>query len=125
MTLIESEPTSAAVPTCSAKAVCPRRARTPAVGNTPGCEYGHGQDSGVRARVTKWFVNVHQKRVWTVSTPGALDSVVLVSDWFGLGMFSKNGRIFRGSGWFESHLGHVFPLFRGFLASECAHFVHF
>jgi hypothetical protein len=60
-----------------------------------------------------------KKWVWTVSTPGASDSVVPASDWAGLGMFSKEWRIFRGSGWFESHLGHVFSLFRGFLASEC------
>jgi hypothetical protein len=41
------------------------------------------------------------------------DSVVPASDWAGLGMFSGEWRIFRGSGWFESHLGHVFSLFRG------------
>ena len=40
-----------------------------------------------------------------------------------LGMFSREWRIPRWSGWFESHLGHVFSLFRGFLASECAQIV--
>jgi hypothetical protein len=29
----------------------------------------------------------------------------------------------QGRGWFESHLGHVFSLFRGFLASECGQIV--
>jgi len=33
-------------------------------------------------------------------------------------------RFFWGSGWFESHRGHAFSLFRGLLASECGHFVH-
>ncbi|GAB14820.1 hypothetical protein ARGLB_077_00370 [Arthrobacter globiformis NBRC 12137] len=47
-----------------------------------------------------------QKRVWTVSTPWASDSVVPASDWAGLGRFLKEGLIFRGRGWFESHLGH-------------------
>jgi hypothetical protein len=61
--------------------------------------------------------------VWTVSTPWASDSVVLASDWAGVGMFSKEWRTFRGRGWFESHLGHVFSLFRGFLASECGQIV--
>jgi hypothetical protein len=30
------------------------------------------------------------------------------------GDVSGEWRIIRGSGWFESHLGHVFSLFRGF-----------
>jgi hypothetical protein len=57
---------------------------------------------------------VDTKEVWTVSTPWASDSVVPASDWAGLGMFSGEWRIFKGSGWFESHLGQVFSLFRGF-----------
>ncbi|MDQ1058280.1 hypothetical protein QFZ23_002181 [Arthrobacter globiformis] len=56
-------------------------------------------------------------------TPWASDSVVPASDRAGLGMFSGERRIFRGSGWFESHLGHVFSLFRGFLASKRGQFV--
>jgi hypothetical protein len=56
---------------------------------------------------------VDKKEVWTVSTPWASDSVVLVSDWGGLGMFSGEWRICWARGWFESHLGHVFSLFRG------------
>jgi hypothetical protein len=70
-----------------------------------------------------WGSKCSQKRVWTVSTPWASDSVVLASDWAGMGMFSKEWRTFRGRGWFESHLGHVFSLFRGFLASECGQIV--
>jgi hypothetical protein len=67
-----------------------------------------------------WGSAYSQKRVWTVSTPWASDSVVPASDWAGLRMFSKEWRIFWGSGWFESHLGHVFPQVRGFLASDRA-----
>lgn len=48
-----------------------------------------------------------------MSTPWASDSVVSASDRAGLGMFSKEWRIFRGRGWFESQLGHVFSLFKG------------
>jgi hypothetical protein len=44
-----------------------------------------------------------------VSTPWASDSVVPASDWAGLGMFSKDWRIWRGSSWFESHLVQCFP----------------
>jgi hypothetical protein len=78
-----------------------------------------------RTVTRRWLVvaKCSEKRVWTVSTPGASDSVVPASDWAGLGMFLGEWRIFRGSGWFESHLGHVFPLFRGLLASECGQFV--
>jgi hypothetical protein len=70
---------------------------------------------------------VDTRRVFTMCTPRA-------SDWVGLGRTSAGlGRIgdVRGSGGFagagtrfESHLGHVFSLFRGLWASECAQAVH-
>jgi hypothetical protein len=56
-------------------------------------------------------------------TPWALDSVVLASDWFGLGCFRGNGGFSGVGARFESHLGHKFSQIRGFLASECGHFV--
>jgi hypothetical protein len=56
-------------------------------------------------------------------TPWASDWVVLAADWGGLVRCSGEWRFFRGRGWFESHLGHVLSLFRGFLASECGQFV--
>jgi hypothetical protein len=56
-----------------------------------------------------------QNRVCTMCTPWASDSVVPATDWAGLGMFLGEWRIFRGSGWFESHLGHVFPCHGPFL----------
>lgn len=63
-----------------------------------------------------------------VLTKEGVDSVHTLGVGFGctglrLGMFSKDWRIPRWSGWFESHLGHVFSLFRGFLASDCAQFL--
>ncbi|BCW66785.1 hypothetical protein NicSoilB4_15480 [Arthrobacter sp. NicSoilB4] len=57
--------------------------------------------------------------VWTVSTVWVADWVVRVPDWAGLRRFSGEWRKFRGGTRFESHLGHVFSLFRGLPASEC------
>jgi hypothetical protein len=37
-----------------------------------------------------------KKRVWTLSTPWASDSVVRASDWAGLGMFSGEWRFSKG-----------------------------
>jgi hypothetical protein len=60
-----------------------------------------------------------KKRVWTVSTPWASDSIVPASDRAGLGRYSGERRIFRGSARFESHLGHANPLCRGVFALTC------
>ena len=57
-------------------------------------------------------------------TPWASDRVVLVPDWAGLRMFSGEWRISRAGTRFESHLGHVFSLFRGFLVFFRVHIVH-
>jgi hypothetical protein len=88
---------------------------------------GDAADTIFRVRVATaflgWCIKSTQKRVRTVSTPWASDWVVPVSDWAGSGRFSGEWRTFGGRGWFESHLGHVFSLFSGFLASECGHFV--
>ena len=51
-------------------------------------------------------------------TPWASDRVVLVPDWAGLGriaeVFGVRVGYSRAGTRFESHLGHVFSLFRGF-----------
>ena len=57
-------------------------------------------------------------------TPRASDRVVLVPDRAGLARFSEGGGNSRAGTRFESHLGHVFSLFRGLWASECAQTVH-
>ncbi|GAA1257786.1 hypothetical protein GCM10009589_06580 [Arthrobacter pascens] len=56
-----------------------------------------------------------KKRVCTMCTPGASDSVVLAADRFGLGMFSGRGGFSGGGARFESYLGHsMTPRQRGF-----------
>ncbi len=111
-----------------------RSVETPIPGNVVSSKFacaaaggGEGFTAPQKDRHTRmpWRSKCSQKWVWTVSTPWASDSVVPVSDWAGLGMFSGEWRILKGSSWFESHLGHVFSMFRGFLASECARNVHF
>ena len=53
--------------------------------------------------------------MWTVSTLWVTDWVASVPDWAGFRMFGGSP-VFAGAGTrFESHLGHVFSLFRGFL----------
>src|SRR5690348_11600862 len=44
-----------------------------------------------------WGSQYSRKRVWTVSTPWASDSLVLASDQAGLGMFLGEWRIYWGS----------------------------
>ncbi|MET3934640.1 hypothetical protein ABIE00_002686 [Arthrobacter sp. OAP107] len=123
MTYIEAQPSACFTQNCSDRVVR-RIAAEPWNGIARGgAAAGRGEGSPKGPSHSDWFGAqiAHKKRVWTLSTPSASDSVVPVSDWAGLGMFSKEGRICRGSGWFESHLGHVFSLFRGFLASDCGH----
>ena len=69
---------------------------------------------------TKWA----RRRVCTMCTPWASDRVVLAPDWAGLGGFRGSGGYSRAGTRFESHLGHVFSLFRGLWVSECAQTVH-
>ncbi|MDQ0618244.1 hypothetical protein QFZ33_002268 [Arthrobacter globiformis] len=95
---------------CPLKAVCRGQAE-PGYVLTPGvttARGGEGFPTAPRGAALRWVggAKPSKKRVWTVSTPWASDSVVLVPDWAGLGMFLGEWRIFRGSGWFESHLGH-------------------
>ena len=129
MTLNESESSAWSVHHCSAHFV----SRVPAEpGNAVSSQLacaaaGRGEGFPVPQKDCHtrmgWGSKCSQKRVWTVSTPWASDSVVPASDWAGLGRFSADWRTFNGGGWFESHLGHVFSLFRGFSASGCAHIV--
>jgi hypothetical protein len=130
MTLVEPRPSACSVHHCSAHVVSWVPAEPGNVVSSQldcaGAGGGEGFPVPQKDRHTRmgWCSKCSQKRVWTVSTPWASDSVVSASDWLGLRMFSEEVRIFRGSGWFESHLGHVFSLFRGFLASECGQSVH-
>jgi hypothetical protein len=67
-----------------------------------------------------------QKRVCTMCTPGASDSVVRASDWAGLAMFSGEGRILWGrSSVRVPPRAHAFPKARGgFRASNRVYAVH-
>jgi hypothetical protein len=86
---------------------------------------GEGFPAPQKDRPTRmgWGSKCSQKRVWTVSTPWASDSVVPASDWGRITDVFGGVADLQGRGWFESHLGHVFSLFRGFLASECGQIV--
>jgi hypothetical protein len=122
MTLAETKPSACYVHHCSTGFSCDGGS-APEPGNVVSSQLGCGAAGGGQGFPTPqkdlhicvgWGSECSQRRVWTVSTPWATDSVVPASDWAGLGMFSKEWRIRWGSGWFESHLGHVFSLFRGF-----------
>ena len=53
--------------------------------------------------------------VWTVSTLWVADWAVPVPDRAGFRMLRRESVVCRAGVRFESHLGHVFSLFRGFL----------
>lgn len=89
MTLVQSHLASVTVSTCSVEAASPQRTRVQEVANTLRYEYGRGQNSGLGLAVSEWSQHSHQKRVWTVSTPWASDSVVPASDWPGLGALRR------------------------------------
>ena len=55
----------------------------------------------------------------TLSTPRAADRVVLVPDRPGFRMFPGIPSVCGEGLQFETHLGHVFSLFRGLWAAEC------
>ena len=54
-----------------------------------------------------------------MSTLPASDWVVPVPDWPGFRMFPQEPNVCGGANAVESHLGHVFSLFRGLWAAEC------
>lgn len=130
MTLAQPKPSACSAHHCSTHFSCDGGS-APKPGNVVSSQLACGAVGGGEGFPTPqkdrhtcmgWGSESTQNRVWTVSTPWASDSVVAASDWLGLGRFLGEWRICKESGWFESHLGHVFPC-SGAFSPECAHFV--
>ena len=117
MTLVDSKPATWPARLCSVEV--PRR--DPA--NAPQCD-DNGTNDDEQTLVSsssRRAGRLAHRRIIKSTQKEDVDSVHTLGFGFGCtgiglgrtGMFSKEWRICRGRGWFESHLVHVFSLFRG------------
>jgi hypothetical protein len=121
MTFIESHPSGCSGQKRPAKVVC----RIPA----PGTRSGGRRLRGIllvprdHSRGSVVAQNAHKRGCAQCAHPGLRIRLYrhrTGPDW---GCFRGSGGFSRVGARFESHLGHVFSLFRGFLASECGQIV--
>jgi hypothetical protein len=117
MTHIDFQPTTCLVRRCSAAAVRDVPAMRTEFGDMVREEDAQQTETCRATKGCGTCPDGHrkgQKEVWTVSTPGASDSVVLASDWAGLGRFWGSGGFSGEEAGSSPISGTCFPCSGGF-----------